>query len=150
MTNKTKYIIESFVKQLGLQSFGYVGEYPYDIEGIGNKYPSVLVQEGDESIAEIIPNKSVKKELLVHCWLYTQINQSRTNTITDLQNTIEDTILDDATLTDINISVKVDCIDWVMVEKGDYTKVLDKHNVGYTDNLSIRRITFSVIFRSER
>ena len=147
MTNKQYVILarlKTTIESIGSSTFKYVGYYPFNIENIGNKYPAVLIQDGNESLADEQQNLSITKAYSISLWLYQQINQDRIETLLDRQTDIEDAIMDDAVLT--ALSNNADCILWTGIEKGDYQPTLDKYSVGYSDNLSIRKINIDVTF----
>ena len=151
MTDYQKDIITQFktaISAIGTGTFKYVGEFPFDVQMIGNQYPAVLVQDGDEVLSDTQRNLSVTIDYLVHCWLYENVNQSRISAILDHQVSIVDAILDDSMLT--TLGVKTNCIELVSVEKGKNQDTLDKFDVGYDSNISIRKITFMVNFTTAR
>jgi len=151
MTDYQKDIIAQFKTSItAIGSFNKVGEYPFDVINIGQNFPAVLVEDGDEnkSDGEIQRNQSVTMDYLIPVWLYTQINQSRISTILDYQVAIEDAILDDSVLT--TLGIKTDCIDILSVEKGSRQETLDMYDVGYDSNYSIRKINFVVTFTTAR
>ena len=151
MTNKQWIIlsaIKTAIEAIGDSTFKYVGFYPFNIQNIGNQYPAVLIQDGEEGLAEVQQNLSVTKVYRVPIWIHQQINQDRVETLLDRQTDIEDALLDSAVLD--SLGTDADCISWESVEKGDYQATLDKYSVGYTDNMSIRKINFDVIYTTAR
>jgi len=151
MINYQKDIIAQFktaIAAIGPGTFKYVGEFPFDVPKIGQLYPAVLVEDGDEELSDTQENLSITMNYTVPCWLYENINQARISSITDHQVAIEDAILDSSMLT--TLGVKVECISLVAVEKGENQEGLDKFNVGYDSNMSIRKIIFVVNFKTER
>jgi len=149
MINYQKDIITQFKTAISaVGTFEYVGEFPFDVPKIGNLYPAVLVEDGSETLNELQQNGSVTIDWTVSCWLYEDINQSRVSTILDHQVAIEDAILDNSMLTALGI--KANCIELISVEKGENQEGLDKFNVGYNSNMSIRKITFNVNFTTVR
>ena len=121
----------------------YVGEYPFDVEKIGANEIAGLVQDGDASSIEVIPNKSIKKSEVISVWLYYMKPTTRIKQLRTLETSVIDAVLD-ISATDI------DCIDWLSTEKGEKQPNIDRYSVGYFDNLSIWKINFEVIRRVAR
>jgi len=145
MTNYQKDIIAQFktaITAIGTSTFKKVGEYPFDVNNVGQKYPAVLIEDGDEALADVQRNGSVTINWIVSCWLYTQINQTRIATILDYQVAIEDAILDSSVR--LALGNKMECVNLLNVEKGERQETLDTYNVGYDSNISIRKINFEV------
>ena len=151
MTNNLKAIIVELKSRLkGLTNFNYVGEYPYDSEKAiadGNQ-PVILIQEGDEILAEIQQTLSITKVVRIGIWMYHNTIKTRINTLTDRQNEIEDALLDDSVLTTLGNTI--DCINWIGVEKGEELDNFDGFSVGYNENKSCRRIDFDIVFTVAR
>ena len=149
MTNKLKEVIVQFKTTLkALSNFNYVGEYPADIEKaiVDGNQPAILIQEGDETFAEVQQTQSVTKMVRIPIWMYHNMIKTRIDTLTDRQNEIEDALLS----SDVLEGAEVDCISWAGVEKGEALSNFDGLSVGYYENKSCRRIDFDVTFTVER
>jgi len=143
MTNKLFTFISKLKAELkGLSTFNKVGEYPSDVDmarSDGNA-PSILIQEGDENLAEIQQNMSLNKSVRVSLWLYHDTDKSRIKTITDRQVEIETAVLASAFLTTSGAF----CIEWNSVEKGEYMDEFTGHSVGYNNKKMLRKINLDV------
>ncbi len=146
MTNKKTAVLRKFKELIkALSGIEYVGWYPENIDRIGSNFPCVLIKEGDESLAEVQENLALRRVFMVHLYLYHNIAVKQIIDIPTRQAEIEDAILDDVTL-----GGTADCSDWVSAEKGDWTDTFDPHTAGYSDNMSLRIITFEVILKDAR
>jgi len=144
MTNKLFIFMHTLKSTLkGVSSLNYVGEYPYDVERgkTSGNVPAVLIQEGDEDLAELELNKSLNKSVSISLWLYHNTKKSTIKTITDLQSLIETTVLSDTFYT----ASGAYCINWVGVEKGEHLDNYDGYSVGYHNEHMIRKINLDVI-----
>lgn len=129
-------------------TFKKVGEYPFDVEYLGHLYPAVLVEDGNESLSDYQENASVKFDYIVSVWLYVSAYQSRLSTILNYQMAIEDALLDDAFL--YSLSTKIECIDLVSVEKGNYSDEENLYYPGYTGEVSVRQVNFRIVVKTGR
>lgn len=154
MENKQKVILRKVVELLkATGSFNYVGFYD-DLEdfkvAMGQNYPMVLVEDGDETFSDYPQqNLSVTKDLQVNVWLYHNIKKQRRITMLDLQATIEDAIMDDTVLSTLTTDYIWD-IYWVRVDKGGWLDNFDYRTPGYSDDRICRRIVFNFQFNTAR
>ncbi len=144
MTNKLYTFIAELKRTLkDLSTFKKVGEYPADVDmaKVSGNAPSILIQEGDEELAEVQMNQTLNKVVKISIWLYHDTDKSRIKTITDRQIEIETAILSSDFLTDSGAF----CIEWASVEKGEHLDDFTGYDVGYDDKHIVRKINFDVI-----
>ena len=143
MTNELFPFISELKSTLkDLSSLKKVGEYPADVDiaRTDGNAPSVLIQEGDEELAEVQQNMSLNKTINISLWLYHDTDKSRIKTITDLQSAIETAVLSSTFLTNSGAF----CIEWVGVEKGNYLDDFSGYEIGYNNKKMLRKINFDV------
>jgi hypothetical protein len=129
----------------GLSSIKYVGYFPDDIKMIGNKFPAVLIRDGDTEYDLPVTNKGISIVMQVVIYLYANYNVGRLENLLELERLILDEILFDITLNGKAIMVKP-----VAVEKGEYSETVSKYEAGYYPNLSVRKIYLEITIYDTR
>jgi hypothetical protein len=122
-----------------ISDFKFVAFYPDDVQFLGNKFPAVLISDGQENF-EIRTGGLFESEYIVSLYLYHNVNINRIETILSLQNKIIGKLQDSLTNESTAVLIEVES-----VEKGDYSSVVDKFNVGWYPNLTVRKINFKLM-----
>ena len=113
-----------------------------------SKKRAALVQLMDSNLHTRQQNLSVWKDVDIKILLLFQSNQKELESITDLQNSIEDTLLD-KTFQDAQRQY-LDCINWISINRGDNLPDFDFRAAGFRDNKTLCYINFRLVFRSPR
>jgi len=139
MKNKQWDILSEIKTNLEtLTEFNYVDYYPDSVQFIGNKYPALLIESGDETF-ELGTGGLINSDLYVSIYLYHNINQNRIKYILILQNKIIAKLQDSLTNNDTALLIEIES-----VEKGAYSSVVDKYNIGWYPNLSVIKLNFKI------
>jgi len=117
----------------------YADYFPDSVQLIGNKYPAVLLRDGDEDL--ILPSSSLRIETdtIIVAYMYDNDIIDRIEKNLTLQR-----VVTDICLIDLTVGGNAIMISPVSVEKGDYGQEADKYNAGFYPNLTVRKIYFSV------
>lgn len=110
-----------------------------NVNKIGKRFPSVLIEDSDEEWEE---SGGFKYDVFhnVNLYLYDNINQDRLELLLENQKALTDAIKDDASLGGNAI-----CATVISIEKGQYYNgEINWRDVGYNDNISIRRIVLRI------
>ena len=121
-----------------ITAFKFVAFYPDDVQFLGNKFPAVLIGNGAETF-ELKQGGLFESEFYVPIYLYHNVNIDRIKTILSLQNDIIGKLQD--SLTNDGTALLIEVID---SEKGNYSSVVDKYNIGWYPNLSVIQINFKI------
>lgn len=116
----------------------YYGYFPDDVNLIGNKYPAILVRDGDESDT-LNTGTYIEQDMQVVIYLY----------VTDIVDRIKNTLalqrkITDACMKDLTVGGTAILIEPSIIEKGEYSEIADKFNAGFYPNLTVRKLYFNV------
>ena len=130
-------------------TFQFVGYFPHDVKNIGNRFPAALIKDGNEEIS-IMQGGLAHDDKEISVYIYNNYNgletsQTEVEYILDLQN---DAVYE--ILSDLRFNNSIDCVDLVNIEKGEWGETFDYYNAGYTDNMSLIKLTFLVKYRESR
>jgi len=117
----------------------YVSYFPDSVQLIGNKYPAVLLRDGDEDMNLPSSGRRIEQNQTVVAYLYTNYVVDRIENALQLQR-----IVIDALISDLTVGGNAIMISPVSIEKGDYSANPDKYNAGYYPNLTVRKIYFNI------
>lgn len=107
MTNK-QYPVISALKTLiqAISGIYFVGEYPDDLSKIGQRFPAVILEDGNETY-DVFPGNQYKcfMEVRVNLFVHMQQGQTKIKSLTDLQADINDAVLADLTVTSTCVNI---------------------------------------------
>jgi len=147
MINEQINVIRKIKEKLIAANF-IVGDYPFDIEkAIGDWDRYVLIQDGDETIADFQQNGSIIKDYSITLWLYSNKNKQRIDHILYMQAEIESIIMP---AFNTHLYDTVECVQFDSVEKGEYLEEFTGYEPGYTGNKSCRKINYTMRIRQMR
>ncbi len=121
----------------------YVGFYPFDTDKIGNRFPAVLIEKGNESVLEPQTKGHVNKSIELNLYLYTFTSKELEHI--DIQEKIEKDILKDSGL----IKDGVHCIYFNSVTEGSIRDNFDYDNPNISGNYRLKQISFNVAYRGK-
>jgi hypothetical protein len=116
MTNKQYLVIAQIITVLdAVSAIKYIGEYPDDLSKIGQRFPAVIIEDGNETF-DIFSGNQYQDFMDVRLNLFTQVQIGKTKmkAMLDLQATINHALLADLTLAGTCIQIKP-----VSVEKSE-------------------------------
>jgi len=148
MINEQIIIINKIKEKLIAANFT-IGDYPFDVD----KYARadwdrvVLIQDGDEDIADIQRNGSVTKDYAISLWLYSNNKKQQITHILDLQAEVESIMMP---FTDLTLYGTAECVLFVNVEKGEYLEDFTGYEPGYLGNQTCRKINYTIKMRQMR
>lgn len=122
----------------------YYGYFPDNVQMIGNKFPAILISDGDESRG-MITGTQIEQMVSVAIYLYTNDVVDRIENALQLERKITD-----ACLKDLTIGGTAILIEPAEIDKGGYSANPDKYSVGYYPNLTVRKLNFNVLIYDTR
>lgn len=140
MTNKQSLCINEMVRQLKLlvpTYLSYVGQFPDDINRIGQKFPAVIVEAGDETDFSFDTGKHLDYRFHINLYLYHEIKAGyiRQQDILTCQTAINDQITKDLTLGSTCQHLVI-----TQITKGNETDT--PYDTGYAGQLSVVKIEY--------
>jgi hypothetical protein len=150
MTGKETAILTAIKTALGtITAANFVGEYPFDVQLLGNRYPALLVESGDESNDEDISQNGtlfISYEIAVH--IHIQDPKSRLADLVTLQTSVINAVT--GITWGVTTPTPADCIEYINIVKGDEENFGDYLHTGSNDHITKRTVNFVVHFRDLR
>jgi hypothetical protein len=109
MTNKQYLCILDIQGTIqAITSIQYVGLYPDDLSLIGQRFPAVIIEDGDETY-DIVAGNVYHCDMVVKVHLYIHLNTNTTKmkSMLDYQALINDAVLEDLTLGGNAVNIKL-------------------------------------------
>jgi hypothetical protein len=132
------------VEDLG--DIAFTGLFPDDVHRLGAHFPAVLIEDGDHP--EYVMESARRVRYLYHLRLY--LYHNTTIDRVGIMNRLTDELIG-AILADTGFDPAVTNLQAVSVEKGEvHNGPADFHHPGLYENLTVRRITFSMQIRDQR
>lgn len=141
MNSVQNEIIRTLERALsGHTGYHYGGLFPDHVHRIGSKFPIVLIEDGDQPEYRMESGRRVSYRYDLRLWLYLNKIDNRVYQL----NTLTDEIIDSTLITLLNIR-EVFGAEVVSVEKGEAIEDRGDYFLpGVYQNLSVRRISFSI------
>jgi hypothetical protein len=148
MTDKQILVLNKLVDLAkGVTGINYAGLYPEAVGKIGQRFPAVIVRDGDESAAQYHAGQEVIYDYSVDVILHVEIRLGVTR-IADVLSLQNDLIT--AIITDLSLAGLVYNITGHSVSKGDDANVLADTASGYQGEITARAITFNFQIQDTR
>jgi len=148
MTNKQILVLNEVVRICkAISGINFAGLYPEAIWNTGQRFPAVIVRDGDEDA----PNYNVGQEVIydyaVDVILHVELipGTTRIANVLDLENKIIT-----AVITDLSLGGLAHNITGHRVSKGDNQDVLLDTSSGYQGEITARVITFNMQIKDTR
>ena len=122
----------------------YYGYFPEGVQLIGNKYPAILLRDGDEE-TELNFGTRIKRGSIIVIYQYTNDIIDRIKNALTLQRKITDACLKDLTINNTAVLIEP-----LTIEKGEYSETPDKFNAGIYPNLTVRKSYYNVLIYDTR
>ena len=148
MTNKQILVLNKIVDLCkSISGIGFVGLYPEGIKSVGQRYPAVVVMDGDEDNANYNAGQQVIYDYIVEVYLHHEIKigVSRIADILDLQNKIITKVC-----SDLNVNGTAHNVKSHRVEKGLVQNMLTDNAPGYQGEIGVRKIVFVISIKDTR
>lgn len=142
MTNKQILVLNKIVDiAKGIDGIAFAGLYPDALGSVGQKFPAVIVRDGNESAPNYDAGGRVRYEYLVDVILMQEVNKfnTRIESLLDTQNKIVTAII-----SDLKIAGTVLAVIGHAIDKGTDQDTLLEYSGGYQGELSSRVITFTI------
>lgn len=129
-----------------LDDLRFTGFFPDAVHLIGNRFPAVLVEDGDHPEYHMESGRRVQYTYLFHLWLYHNLVPQRVITLNELTDRLIQTVLGETGFDSAIRNLQV-----VAVEKGEVrNEPVDFLQPGMHDNLTIRCLSFSTLIEDQR
>ena len=141
MINKQILVLNELVRiAKSISGVNYAGLYPEAVANIGQRFPAIIVKDGDESAPNYETGQRVVYDYSVDCLLHVEIRRgvTRIKDILDLQNEFIT-----AVITDLTLGGYVYNITGHSVSKGTAESVLTDTSSGYQGEITVHNITFN-------
>ena len=148
MTNKQILVLNRLAAiAKAVTGINYVGIYPEGIGMIGQKFPAVVIRDGDEEAPNYDAGQQIRYTYNVDLYLHheTRLGITRIKDILDLQ-----TALITAIITDLTLTNTVAAVLGHSVSKGDNQNILLDTASGYQGEIAVRVITFNLLIIDTR
>ena len=142
MTNKQILVLNKIVEITdALTEVAFAGLYPEAIRSIGQRYPAVIVRDGDEDAPQYNAGQQVIYNYAVDVILHHEqrLGITRIEDVLAVQNKIIT-----AVITDLSLSGLVHNITGHSVTKGENQSVLPDTGAGFQGEITARVITFNL------
>lgn len=148
MTNKQILVLNHLAELAkAVDGINYVGIYPEGVNLIGQRFPAVVIRDGDEDAANYDCGQQVRYTYQVDMFLHHEIRLgvTRIEDILDLQNA-----LITAVITDLGLARADVVVIGHAVSKGENQNLLSDTASGYQGEIAVRVITFTLLIIDTR
>lgn len=148
MTNKQILVLNRLAALAkAVTGINYVGIYPEGIEKIGQRFPAVILRDGDEEAPNYDAGQQIRYTYNVDLFLHHEIRvgTTRIKDILDLQTALITAIITDLSLARSDVAVLGHS-----VSKGENQNLLGDTSSGYQGEIAVRVITFNLLIIDTR
>jgi hypothetical protein len=140
-------VLDHFLEKVGnLPDVCFAGLFPDAVHAVGNHFPAVLIEDGDQPEYRMESARRVQYQYQLRFYLYLNTTKNRLATANEITDTLIGTVLDET-----GFDPAVCGLDVVAVEKGEArNESADFYQPGVYQNITVRRITFALRLRDTR
>ena len=148
MTDKQITVLNKLVDiAASVDGIMFAGLYPDDMQNIGQRFPAVIVKDGNEDAPNYSTGQAVHYSYMPEILLITEVNtfNTRIRDILALQNKLVT-----ALIADLTISGTVHNVNGHAIEKGVDQDLLSEFSAGFQGELSVHKITLNTTIKDSR